>query len=418
MTESTWAGTHVFAAERIVPATSVEEVQERVATSSGKVRALGTRHSFHDIADSAGTLVSVVDVPFEAELDEGSGEVSVTAGTRYGVLARWLEERGRALHNMGSLPHISIAGATQTGTHGSGNGNGILSTAVRGLEYVDATGALRRVRAGDEGFEGLVVGLGAFGVVTRVSLATQPSFQVRQDVYRGLPWEALLEDLDAVTSAAYSVSVFTDWVEGEVAQVWRKSLVDGSPEPPELWLGAHRDPREEGELVGNSEGLTVQGGVPGPWALRLPHFRLDRTPSNGDEIQTEYFVDRAAGSEALRAVRALAADIAPHLYITELRTAAADRLWLSGAYERDVLGIHFTWRNEPVAVRALLPRVEAALAPFDARPHWGKWHGYDAERIARVTPRLADARDLYESLDPEGRFSNAHLERLGVRVAR
>jgi xylitol oxidase len=408
---TTWAGTHVFAAPALVEARSIDEVREVVA-AGGRVRALGTRHSFHDLADTDGTLVTVTGIPADPVLDEERQQVTVGPGTRYGVLARWLEDRGWALHNLGSLPHISIGGAIATGTHGSGHVNGSLATAVRRLEYVDASGALVAVEAHDPDFPALVVGLGAYGIVVRVTLAIEPSYRMRQDVYSGLSWDALLADTDAVTGSAYSTSVFTMWGD-DVGDVWRKARADEA-EPPEEWLDAYRR-SDTASLVGSTENLTEQLGVPGAWCDRLPHFRLDATPSNGDEIQSEYFVARSDAAGALSAVRALAAGIRPHLLVSELRTVRADDLWLSGAFGRDTLAIHFTWANHPEPVRALLPRIEEVLAPFGARPHWGKWHTMDADAVAAVVPRLADARAVFERLDPDARFANAHLRRLGLR---
>jgi xylitol oxidase len=411
MALTTWAGSYTFGAPRLVEAGSVEQVQDAVRTRAGRVRALGTRHSFHDIADTDGTLVSVTGIDPAPELS--SGEVTVGGGIRYGELALWLEEQGLALHNMGSLPHISVAGATATATHGSGNTLGTLSTAVRALEFVDASGEVRTVRAGDPEWAGHVVHLGAIGIVTRISLAVEPTYSVRQDVYADLPWEELLGDLEGVTGSGYSVSVFTKWAEPVIGGVIRKTRLDGGDvELPEAWRGARRS----GQLAAiESAAWTQVGGVAGPWLHRIPHFRLEGTPSAGEEIQSEYFVTRSDGPDALRAVRELGPRIDEHLIITELRTIAADDLWLSGAYERDALAIHFTWLPHADAVAALLPDIEAALAPFASRPHWGKWHRFDAARLAAVHPRIADSRALFERLDPEGVFANAHLERLGVR---
>lgn len=410
---ATWARTHLFAARDLVDATTVDAVVAAVQTP-GPVRALGTRHSFNDLADTSGTLISVTDIPMDAVLDETRREVTVGAGTRYGVLARWLEDRGWALHNLGSLPHISIAGAIATGTHGSGHGNGNLATAVRALELVDATGTLVQVGPDDPDFAAIVVGLGAVGIVTRVTLAIEPSYRMRQDVYAGLTWDTFLADTDAVTGSAYSVSVFTTWDGDIVGDVWRKSRLDADPELPDEWFGARRQEVTR-ELVGSTDNLTTQLGTPGAWADRLTHFRLDSVPSNGDEIQSEYFIARADARPALEAVRALSSRVTPHLMVTELRTIAADQLWLSGAYQRDALAIHFTWLNHPDAVRELLPEIERALAPFEPRPHWGKWHSMDRSLIERTVPRLADARAVFERRDPEGRFANAHLRALGVR---
>ena len=423
MTELNWAGTHTFTAPRIVDPSSVGEVQQLVADAAvagEQVRALGTRHSFNGIADTTGTLISVLAIDPDPVLDVGARTVTVGSGIRYGALAIWLEAHGWALHNMGSLPHISVGGATATGTHGSGNTLGVLSTAVRAIEYVAADGSLLTARHGDPDFDGLVVGLGAFGIVVRTTLAIEPTFRMRQDAFGGLPWDAVLDDLEGVTGAAYSVSLFTNWLGDTLGTAVRKTRLDADDSAAigDDWHGATR-------LTGLSifgkeddPNATTGDGTPGPWNERLPHFRFDGTPSVGDEIQTEYFVDRARGADALLAVRALGDRIAPHLHVTELRTAAADELWLSGSYQRPTLAIHFTWKNEPDAVHAMLPEIEAALAPFDARPHWGKVNTVDATTLARVHPRLADARALFERLDPRGVFSNAYLEQRGVREAR
>lgn len=418
----TWAGTHRFGAAGLVEATTVEQVRRAVLDSPGRIKALGTRHSFNDIADTDGTLITVTDLegaPFIDLTDPAHPTVTAPAGIRYGVLGAWLHARGWALHNTGSLPHISVAGATATGTHGSGARNGSQSTALTRIEFIDAAGEQRTVRRGQDAFPGLAVGLGAFGVITEVSLGVQPTYDVRQDVYTGMPWERLLTETPEILADAYSVSIFTTWTEDTVQQIWRKSGVGLDATPADEWRGARRRPLSDARLVdGDPAALTPQGGEPGPWIDRLPHFRLTHTPSNGAEIQTEYFVPMEVAGEALAAVRGIGAHIRPHLLVSELRAVAADQLWLSGAYGRDTLAIHFTWAPDPVEVRALLPLIERTLAPFEARPHWGKWHAFEAAELARVLPRLADARDLFEELDPEGRFVNPHLVRLGVRAAR
>jgi len=416
----TWAGTHTFAAPQLVVARSIDEAVAAVrdcVDSGAPVRALGTRHSFNDIADTTGTLVTLTEVPADPVLDAAAHTVTVGAGTRYGILASWLEAHGWALHNMGSLPHISVAGATQTGTHGSGITNGCLTTAVRALEYIDANGDVRTVRAGDPDFPALAVGLGAFGVITRVTLAIEPTYTVAQSIWRGIGWDTLLDSPKALLSAAYSLSVFTRWGTPELEQVWVKAKVGVDPALAPDWMGGAAMTHHTLLAEGNPADLTDHDGTPGPWLTRLPHFRLDGTPSNGNEIQTEYVVDLADAAAALRAVRALAEAIDPLLLITELRTIAADELWLSGAYRRDTLAIHFTWRPLAQEVAAVLPAVEEALAPFAARPHWGKWHAFDATRLDEVHPRLGAARDVFERLDPAGRFANDHLRRLGVRAS-
>jgi xylitol oxidase len=411
-----WAGTYEYTAPRIVEARSIVEVRRALAGAE-RVRALGTRHSFTDLPDTTGTLVDVTGFAPDFELDAAARTVTVPAGIRYGVLATWLDERGWALGNMGSLPHINVGGAAATGTHGSGDRNRVLSASVASFRYVGADGELREVRRGDDDFDALVVGLGAYGIVVSLTVDIVPSYRVRQDVYTGVSWDAALGDLDAVTGAGYSVSVFTRWEPGVVGFVWVKSRVeDGAGVVPEALLDGTLD--VDAEPLGGLADVTEMRGVAGPWMLRLPHFRLDGAPSFGDEIQSEYFVSRGDAAPALRAVRDLGDLIRRVLFVSELRTVAADELWLSPAYARDVVASHFTWHNRPDEVAIAVARVEAALAPYGARPHWGKQHGFDRRAMQRVHPRLADARGVFERLDPGGRFTNAHLERVGVRGTR
>ena len=401
-----WSGNYRYRASRVHTPTSLEQLQQVVAAAP-RIRALGSRHCFNDLADS-NELVSVLGLDSPIEVDASARTVSLNAGLSYGALAPVLQSRGWALRNMASLPHISVAGAVATGTHGSGRSNSGLATAVSGLEVVTAEGSLVALRRGTTDFDGAVVSLGALGIVHRVTLDIEPSYEVRQDVYEGLLWPALMQNFDEVAGAACSVSIFTKWVGAEVGAVWLKSRVDAGP-PPAGLLGALPVAAERHPLPGSSpETTTTQGGVPGPWNERLPHFKLEFTPSNGRELQSEYLVPYRFAVPALEAVRELGALIAPHLMVSELRTIAADGLWLSGAYETDVLGIHFTWQYEPDEVAALLPVIEDALAPFDARPHWGKlFHAV----APRAYPRLPDFVTLARAYDPAGKFSNEFLER-------
>lgn len=411
--EQNWAGTHVFGASRILNPTSIAELQEIVAREP-RVRALGTRHSFNDVADGPGVLVSTTELPMDLVIADDRESATVGAGVRYAAVATALEAEGLALHNMGSLPHISVGGATATGTHGSGVANGSLSTAVRALEFVTADGSLRTVRRGDPEFDGSVIHLGALGIVTRVTLDVQPSYRVRQDVYLDLPWESIAGDkLREVMSLGYSTSLFTVYGEN-ITQMWVKSRIpEGQDdiEVPDELFGATRSP-ERGEFVGADDNTTPMDGSVGPWQERLPHFRIDRTPSNGDEIQTEFFVGMADGAAALDAVRTLADRIQPHLLVTELRAVAADDFWLSETQGRESLCIHFTWAKHTEEVAQILPDLEAVLAPFTPRPHWGKVSVVTPEQIAERYPRLGEFRELVARYDPEGKFSGGFLDRL------
>jgi alditol oxidase len=412
-----WAGNLAYRAESVHYPTSVAEVQELVARLP-RVRALGTRHSFNTIADSpGGALISLSEVAPDITIDADAMTVSVTGGTRYGVLAAELQSRGYALHNTGSLPHISVAGATATGTHGSGDRNGILSTAVSAVEVVQADGSLLTVDRSNPELKALAVGLGAFGVITRLALDIQPTYLVRQDVYRDAPWDTVLDAFDAVMASAYSVSLIGDFGSPTIRALWQKTrvetVVDGQqqpdPVPETLHGGTWYDDAEEPP----DHSLTVRAGIAGPWSERLPHFRLDAPPSaGGDELQTEYFVERRHAVDALRTLRSLGDRISPQLHAAEIRTAAADDLWLSPAYGRDSLCIGFTWRKHPTEVMALLPDIEAALAPYGPRPHWGKLFTLNREDLARRFPRLPDFLELTTTYDPPGKFSNAFIEGL------
>jgi len=410
-----WAGSLAYSAESVHYPTSVAEVQELVSRLP-RVRALGTRHSFNTIADSpGGALISLSELAPEVTIDADAMSVSVTGGTRYGVLAAELQAHGYALHNTGSLPHISVAGATATGTHGSGDRNGILSTAVSGVELVTADGSLVTVDRSNPDLKALAVGLGAFGVMTRVVLDIQPTYLVRQDVYRNAPWDSVLEAFDAVMSSAYSVSLIGDFGSKVVRELWQKTRVESVPDddeqpepvPASLHGGTWYDDAEEPP----DHALNVRAGIAGPWSDRLPHFRLDAPPSaGGDELQTEYFVDRRHGVDALRMLRSLGDRISPHLHATEIRTVAADDLWLSPAYARDSLCIGFTWRKHPTEVMALLADIEAALASYEPRPHWGKLFTFSDADLARRFPRLPDFLELTTTYDPTGKFSNAFID--------
>ena len=412
MAERNWSGTYTYAAGRILAPRTVDDVREIVA-SGEPVRALGTRHTFNDLPDTTGSLVHLGGLDPAFDIDCEAMTVSVSAGVRYGELAAYVQSQGYALHNLGSLPHICVAGACATATHGSGDTNRCLAAAVSGIELIGGRGEIVRAVRGDVDFDGLIVGLGALGIATCLTLDIEPTYDIRQDSYVDLDWEVLDAHFDEIMAGAYSVSLFTNWRD-RVDQVWLKSRLDGTGSgPPVEFFGARPQPPEQWTtLISPDPNLTPRGGTSGPWSERLPHFRLDSNPSNGDEIQSEYFVDRRHAVEAIRAVRGLADVLEPVLLIGEIRTVAADALWLSMAYERDCVVLHFTWRNDPDAVEPVLARLESALAPYDPRPHWGKAFVMGGERIAASYERMSDFRALAHRFDPDGQFRNAYLDRV------
>jgi alditol oxidase len=407
--ERNWAGNYTYRARKLHRPTSVDQVQEIVANAR-KVRVLGSRHSFNDIADSD-ELLSLSAIPPDIRVDRQASTVSFAAGLSYGGLAEALMSEGLALHNLASLPHISVAGAVTTGTHGSGDASGNLATAVARLELVTSSGEIVPASRGEPQFDGMVVGLGALGAVTRLTLDVEPAYDARQRVFEGLEWKALFEHFDEITSCGYSVSIFTRWGT-RIDQVWVKSRVTNAPESVRSDLfGAVASTVDRHPILGvDSVNCSPQLGRPGPWSERLPHFRMGFTPSVGEELQSEYLLPRHQTVPAIEAVRALAEQIRPVLQGCEIRTMTADRLWMSPAYGHDTVGIHFTWRPDQPRVESLLVDLEAALAPFHARPHWGKLFAARARAIAPLYERLPDFIRLVEHLDPRGAFRNAWFE--------
>jgi alditol oxidase len=404
-----WAGNVSFRATALASPTSLGELQRLVATSR-RVRAIGTAHSFSPIADTDGYLVSAAGLPPLTEIDSTRGTVRVGAGLRYSDIAPRLHEHGLALPNLASLPHISIAGAVATGTHGSGNGNGCLATAVSEMELITVSGDTITLHSED--VPGMVVGLGALGVVTALTLQAVPAFSVRQYVYTDVPFAQAREDFGEMTASAYSVSMFTDWRSPRI-QAWLKMTGSEKANKPDTWFGgslAHQDLHPiAGMPAGN---CTPQRGQPGPWHERLPHFRPEFTPSAGDELQSEYLIARRHAADAMSELAAMAADLAPVTQVSEIRTVAADELWLSMAYQRDCAAFHFTWVSDASAVMPVVARLEAALAPFAARPHWGKIYATSPADLASRYPRMDEFRRLVAEFDPDGKFGNQMLDSL------
>ncbi|HVC86991.1 MAG TPA: D-arabinono-1,4-lactone oxidase [Gaiellaceae bacterium] len=398
-----WGGNYIYRANVVHRPSSLDELSEIVVRAE-RVRVIGTQHSFSDIAD-APELIVLDGLPGEITVDGAT--VTVPAALTYSQLADRLREDGLALRNLASLPHISVGGAIATATHGSGNRNGNLATQVAALELMTSRGELTTFSRGGADFDGAVVGLGSLGAVTRVTLDVEPAYDMQQRVFEHLSWDMLFEQFDAITATADSVSVFTLWSD-DVDQIWLKSRVEIDGE----LLGAAAATAERHPIPGaDPVNATAQLGQPGLWSDRLPHFRSGFMPSAGDEIQSEYLVDRRHGPAAIEALLRLGDRIRPLLYISEIRTIAADDLWLSPEYGRDSVAIHFTWKREQQPVERALAEVERALEPFAPRPHWGKLFLADAAQIAPLYERLPDFVALLDGLDPRGAFRNAWLER-------
>ena len=407
-----WAGNLTYSTDNVQYPKSVAEVQQLIKKLP-KLRALGTRHCFNTIADSKDDLVSTRDLNKVLSLDTKNHTVTAEGGIKYGELAPYLHQHGYALHNLASLPHISVAGSITTATHGSGIKNGNLSSAVTGLEIVIADGSIVHLsKASDsEKLNAAVVGLGALGIITKVTLQIQPTYNMRQRVFLKLPMSQLKTHFDEIMSAGYSVSLFTDWQSDSINEVWIKSrMVEKDHDQPEFY-GAKAATKNLHPIIDHSaESCTDQMGVPGPWYERLPHFKMGFTPSSGKELQSEYFVPLKQAVEAIEAVSKLGKQIGPHLFITEIRTIAADNLWMSPCHNQTSVTIHFTWKQETEAVMKLLPLIEKELAPFNPRPHWGKIFTMSPKVLESRYEKLTDFKKLVAEYDPKGKFRNGFID--------
>ncbi|HWB25516.1 MAG TPA: D-arabinono-1,4-lactone oxidase [Chitinophagaceae bacterium] len=414
-TITNWSGNLTYGTHKLTNAMSAGEVKNFVQQHK-KFKVLGTRHCFNNIADSRDEFLSLTQAEPAYVIDAAAKTVTVNGGTRYGTLAEYLNNHGWALHNLASLPHISVAGSCATATHGSGVHNGNLSSAVAGMEIITAKGEVKHLSKEKDGeaFLAAVVSLGALGVVTRVTLNIQPTYMVRQNVFEDLSFNELEHNFDAIMGAGYSVSLFTDWQNKNVGEVWVKSRVTPGENytPQAEFYGAKAATRNVHPIIAlDAINCTDQMGVPGPWHERLPHFKMGFTPSSGKELQAEYFVPREHSYKAMMAVEKLHEEITPHLFITEIRTIDADDLWMSPCYKQPSTTIHFTLKPEWDAVQKLLPKIEAALAPFNGTPHWGKLFTMPYTRLAQVHPKMKAFQQVVKEYDPTGVFTNDFLKR-------
>ncbi|MHA6483533.1 FAD-binding protein [Paenibacillus sp. strain BS8-2] len=409
-----WAGNFVYGAQECHLPENIEEVQALVA-SHARVKVIGSRHSFNSIADTDAVHLSLERLNRVLLLDKENMTVTVEGGIRYGELCCYLHEQGYALHNLASLPHITVAGACATATHGSGVRHGNLATAVCGMELVTGDGQLLQLSYGDSRLAGAAVGLGALGVVTKLTLKVVPAFEMMQHVFEDLPFNALETQFEEVVSSGYSVSLFTDWRDSSFNQVWVKQAVpagDGLLSfDAKRYYGALGSTVKRHPVLGvSAENCSDQLGIEGPWHERLPHFRMVFTPSAGEELQSEYFVPRRYAYDMLTSLSGLSGLISPLLYISEMRTVKADDLWMSPCYGQDTVALHFTWKPDWAAVRALLPLIEEKLEPFGAIPHWGKLFTMEPSKVKASYAKLPAFRELVRDCDPNGKFRNSFLE--------
>lgn len=405
-----WAGNLTYSTENLHQPKTVPKAQKTIKDCD-KLRALGTRHSFNTIADSTENQVNLDKFDQTMIINEDEKTITVDAGVSYGHLCPFLDHKGYALHNLASLPHISIAGACATATHGSGMENGNLATAIAAMEFINADGDLVKLSRHQDGeaFKGAVVHLGGIGLVTKLMLDVLPTFQMKQWVFQHLPMEQMQSHFEDIMSAGYSVSLFTDWRGKDINQIWLKQKADAS-DPEKEFYGAQLAERNLHPIVEiSAENCTEQMGVIGPWYERMPHFRMNFTPSSGKELQSEFFVPRQHAVDALMAVSRLSEHIAPHLLISEIRAIDADDLWMSPCYQQPSVAIHFTWKQDWPHVKKILPLIEKELDAYEVRPHWGKLFTLAPDKLQARYEKLADFKELLKQYDPKGKFRNEFM---------
>jgi alditol oxidase len=407
-----WAGNLTYSTDNLLTPKNIAELQEAIKKCK-KLRGLGTKHCFNKIADSDQNQISSSAFNKVVSLDKINNTVTVEAGIKYGEFCKYLDDNGYALHNLASLPHISVAGACATSTHGSGIKNGSLATAVVAIEFVNGKGELVQLTKEKDGgeFLGAVVNLGALGMVTKLTLGLQPTFKMKQVVYQNLPMSELENNFEAIMSAGYSVSLFTDWKNKNVSEVWIKSKSDDMKNVAPTFYGAtlatkNLHPIEALDPVNCTEQMAVEG----PWYERMPHFKMGFTPSSGKELQSEFFIPFENAFQGLMAIEKLNEKVSPHLMITEVRAIAADDLLMSPFYKKACVAFHFTWKQEIEAVNAVLPFIEQALAPYNPRPHWGKVFTMQPAVLQSRIEKLHEFTSLMSKHDPEGKFRNAFID--------
>lgn len=407
-----WAGNLRYSAKQYFEPQTIAEAQELVKKTP-IIRGLGSRHSFNSIADTPATQISLKSMQKVLSIDKANKEVTIEGGATYGQICKEIHEAGFALANLASLPHISVAGACSTGTHGSGVKNGNLATSVRALDIITANGDIISFSKNEntEALKGAVVALGGLGIVSKMTLALQDTFEMKQLVYQNMPMSALEKNFESIVSNGYSVSLFTDWRNKNVNQVWLKKRSEDVSTPDTEYFGAKLATRNLHPLEDlSAENCTGQMGVSGPWYERMPHFRMGFTPSSGKELQSEYFVPFEHGYEAMMAIEKLHEKVSPHLFISEIRTMTGDDLWMSANYHQPSVAFHFTWKQDWNAVKQLLPLIEAQLAPFNARPHWGKLFTMNPKKLQSLIKPLPQFKELLATYDPKGKFRNPFIQ--------
>lgn len=395
-----WGGNFNYSTQNIQYPRSVAEVQQ-IVKNAGKLRVVGSRHSFSKIADSECTMLSTIGLNKIIGINGSIPSVTVQGGLTYTDLLTSLNTAGFALPNLASLAEISVGGAASTNAHGTGVANQALANHIRSMEIVLANGSLLTIGPNDPRLKGMAAGLGAFGVVTQLELKLVPAFNITTYTYVNMPVQNSYENFAALQNMGFGVLLVNMFT---APDAWNIAIVY-----------ARSDANNTAMLTSNLFGGTLVSQTTQPSYLALLSIaQIGLSGVDGNEIQTEYFVPISKAVEAIKAVTAVAnsTNIFPSLATAfVIRTIASDDLWMSEYYGNDTMvAIHFSWQNNVTAVEAVLPQLERAMIPYGARPHWGKMFTMEPEDFLPHYPKVNEFKKLAEQLDPKGKFRNEFLE--------
>jgi FAD-linked oxidoreductase len=430
-----WAGNVSASPHRFAVPGSAEDVAaevRRAAEDGLRVRMTGTGHSFTPAAASDGVLLRPTGLTAIRSVDAADGTVTVEAGCPLHVLNAELLAHGLSLANMGDIQVQTAAGATQTGTHGTGRDVGGMAAQIAGLELVLADGSILTCSAGFPTggltlpggagaslFDAARVGLGALGIVTAVTFNVVPAFllQAREEP---MSWSRVITELDELTADNEHFEFY--WFpHTESCLTKRNNRTDGPASPLPRWRYLLDD-----EFLSNTLfGVTCRLGRRMPAAIPVVNsvaaralgartytdaaYKVFTSPRRVRFKEEEYAVPRAALSDVLSEVKSLIQRRDWRIsFPIEVRVTPADDLWLSTAYKRDsaYIAIH-VFRTSPH--EEYFREVEAIMTAVGGRPHWGKMHTRDADYLAGVYPRFGDFTAIRDALDPDRRFGNDYL---------